>query len=287
MVTPLNMRVFFLAKLPEYCYKKSHMAFNIPAATFLSFGRKQCLDTLWRIGRQLEQHFSNEPEKTAALKSISTYLTTLLGHEDKYIVEQAKALLEIELLSASDLQRWLMHLERELKIDLKDSDFLVSTKDTETSGEKLPIHLVLDNLRSAFNVGSLFRTAEALGVEHIHLCGYTPTPENSKVAKSALGTENWTNWTYWENSLECLVSLKEKGVFSYALETEKNATALLDVEPRFPCALVLGNERYGLGEPVLRRTDELVIIPLSGKKNSLNVGTCGAIVLNHFSSKYS
>ncbi len=263
------------------------MAFNIPAPTFLSFGRKQCLDTLWRIGRQLEQHFSNESEREAALKSIGLYLRTLLNHEDDYIQEQANSLLEIEILGPRDLEAWLMHLERELKIDLKDSDFLVSTEDTETEQEKRPIQLVLDNLRSAFNVGSLFRTAEALGVEHIHLCGYTPTPENSKVAKSALGTENWTNWTYWENSLECLKELKEKGVYSYALETEASATKLGDVQTKFPCALVLGNERYGLGEPVLRKADELVIIPLTGKKNSLNVGTCGAIVLNKFIGNFT
>ena len=261
------------------------MAFNIPVKTFLSFGRKQCLDTLYRIGLQLEQHYGNEKERGLALASIDSYLEVLEGHEDAYIKKQAEYLKNIEIKDLVSLQNWIMHLERELKVDLKDSDFIVSTEDRKESEEKLPIHLVLDNLRSAFNVGSLFRTAEALGIEEIHLCGYTPSPENSKVAKSALGTEDWTKWTYWENSLECLEALKERGIKTYALETESGATPLEEVQVQAPCALVLGNERYGLGEPVLRKTDELVVIPLRGRKNSLNVGNCGAIVLNYFTTR--
>lgn len=260
------------------------MAFSIPAPTFLSFGRKQCLDTLYRIGLQLQQHYGNEEERGKALASIELYLNTLADHEDEYIRAQSKALSKIKIDSERELQNWIMFLERELKIDLKDQDFLVSTEDTEAvKSEKIPVHLVLDNLRSAFNVGSLFRTAEALGVSKIHLCGYTPTPDNSKVAKSALGTEGWIEWQYWENSLECIDSLKAEGVKTYALETEDKATNLEEVVPHSPSAIILGNERYGLGEPALRRCDELVVVPLRGRKNSLNVGTCGAIVLNHFS----
>lgn len=261
------------------------MAFRIPVKTFLSFGRKQCLDTLYRIGLQLQQHFNNEKERTAAVSSLESYLEVLKDHEDEYIKEQAQKLQALPLADEEQMQNWVMHLERELKIDLKDADFLVSTEDRQTAEEKLPIHLVLDNLRSAFNVGSLFRTAEALGVGEIHVCGYTPTPENSKVAKSALGTEQWTKWTFWENSLECIEYLKKNNIKTYALETESEATPLENVTVEKNCALILGNERYGLGEPVLRKCDELVVIPLRGRKNSLNVGTCGAIVLNHFCSK--
>ncbi|OUS00219.1 hypothetical protein A9Q84_01380 [Halobacteriovorax marinus] len=177
-----------------------------------------------------------------------------------------------------------MKLERLAAKDLKDSDFLISTVDQfdKEDTKSHPIHIVLDNLRSSFNVGSLFRTAEALGIEQIHLCGYTPTPENSKTAKSALGTDEWIKWTYWESTLECLEHLKSEGVTLYAFETEQNAILLSEVKPASKSAIILGNERYGLSSPTLNRADHILKINLHGKKNSLNVGICGAIALNHF-----
>jgi 23S rRNA (guanosine2251-2'-O)-methyltransferase len=264
------------------------MAFKIPKKAFLSFGRKQCLDTLWRIGKQLDQHWQNLVERKEALKSLISYLEVLTvqpGHQDDYIREQANTL--SKKLSHDDqekMQLWLMHLEREIGLDLKDSDFLVSTSDKNEPPliETPPIHLVLDNLRSSFNVGSLFRSAEALGVEEIHICGYTPSPENSKTAKSALGTDQWVKWRYWENTLDCLDWLKQKKIKTYAMETEAKAKILSSLTPSFPCALLLGNERYGLGGPVLKSCDQIVQIDLHGRKNSLNVSTCGAIALHHF-----
>lgn len=260
------------------------MAFKIPEKAFLSFGRKQCLDTLWRIGGQLEQHWNNETERELALNSLDRYLVVLKEHEDSYLSALSLKLAKRRPKNPRMMQEWLMLLEREIGLDLKDSDFLVSTVDRSSLEVTRvhPIHLVLDNLRSSFNVGSLFRTAEALGIQEIHLCGYSPTPENSKTAKSALGTEDWIKWRYWENTLECVDWLHQQDITTYAFETEANAQEIAKGSVNFPCAIILGNERYGLGEPILRKAHHLIKIDLFGKKNSLNVGICGAMAMHHF-----
>ena len=265
------------------------MAIKIPNKAFLSFSYKQCVDTLWRAGKQIEDHWEKEDQRVDALSFIEKNLKTLIKHEEEKVKSIAIDLLEQYPTSPETMQNWLMTIEREMKKDLRDTDFLVSTIDDFDKSEitKIPVQIVLDNLRSSFNVGSLFRTAEALGVEMIHLCGYTPTPENSKTAKSALGTDEWVKWKYWESALECLESLKEDGVKIYAFETEASAININDIETTSSCAIVLGNERYGLSSPTLKRADQLVKIKLNGKKNSLNVGTCGAIALHHFASLFS
>ncbi|WP_127716891.1 RNA methyltransferase [Halobacteriovorax sp. HLS] len=260
------------------------MAIKIPNKAFLSFSYKQCVDTMWRAGKQIEDSWDSSEKRTVALKYIADNLKTLHKHEEPKVSELAQKLEDYFPKDPKSMQDWLMILERLMKKDLRDSDFLVSTIDEFDKAEIAisPIHLVLDNLRSSFNVGSLFRTAEALGIEMVHLCGYTPTPENSKTAKSALGTDKWVKWKSWESTLECLEYLKEQGHTIYAFETEANATSLLDIKPEGKSAIILGNERYGLSAPVLKRADELVKITLHGKKNSLNVGICGAMAIYHF-----
>lgn len=264
------------------------MAINIPNKAFHSFTFKQCVNALYRSGQQIDQAWEKQESRSEALKILKGNLDSLELHEEQQVQVMAKRLLGKFPVDQVTMQEWLMDLEQVQSMDLKDSDFLVSTVDdfAKENTNPFPIHLVLDNLRSSFNVGSLLRTAEALGIEEVHLCGYTPTPENAKTSKSALGTDEWIKWTYWESTLECLDQLKEKGVNLYAFETEKNAVDINECKAQFPAALVLGNERFGLASPVLKRADELLKISLHGKKNSLNVATCGAIALNHFVSRY-
>ena len=179
----------------------------------------------------------------------------------------------------------MMTIEREVQKDLKDPDFLISTEDSKDKkiDKSIPLVLVLDNLRSTYNVGSLIRTAEALGVEHIYFCGLTGTPDNSKVTRTSLGTDNWIKWSYFESTAECIEQLKNAGTTIYTLETEDSAEQLSEVGLASHCAIVLGNERYGVSEQVMKLSDKLIQIPLRGRKNSLNVGVCGGIVLHHFS----
>lgn len=264
---------------------RKSMAIKIPNKAFLSFTYKQCVNTLWRAFKQVEDHWAKEVIREEALSILKKNLETLKSHEDSLQSELAVDLLANYPQDQETLQILLMKLERIEKKDLKDSDFIISTIDdfAKVNNNPSPVHLILDNLRSSFNVGSLFRTAEAIGVKEVHLCGYTPTPDNSKTAKSALGTDKWIKWKYWESSLECIDSLKSQGIEILAFETEKNAQSLSNIDEIGECAIVLGNEKYGLNESVLNRASHILKIDLGGKKNSLNVGTCGAIAMYHLS----
>ena len=191
--------------------------------------------------------------------------------------------LNSDSLSPKVFSQWVQSLESLDNKEVTDQDFLITYQDRPEKAREvtLPVELVLDNIRSSFNVGGLFRTCESFGIKKIHLCGYTPTPENSKTAKSALGTENWIDWQYWESSLECLKFQKEQGHYLVAMETQVSAKDLKSFHPTGPVTIVLGNERYGLNEPVLNLADEILQITMHGRKNSLNVGVCGALAIDH------
>jgi len=180
-----------------------------------------------------------------------------------------------------DLRRFLsitVPLEQKFGSNLKDDDFLIHQKDGEkTEKKKIPLYLILDNLRSSFNVGSIFRSAECFGISEIFLCGYTATPENKKVRKTAMGTDNIVKWQHFEKTEKAIDFLKEKKVTIYALETTKNAKPISKTNFTKPCALILGNEALGISKEVLLLVDEIVQIPISGWKSSLNVGVAAGI----------
>ncbi len=168
--------------------------------------------------------------------------------------------------------------ERLLHKNLQDDDFLVIENDKDSSPEeKLPLVFVLDNIRSAFNVGSIFRTAECLGAEKIYLCGYTPTPTQWKVEKTAMGTQEHIAWEEAPKLIDCLNELREKGYRIVALETTSHAVDLYEPFDTSATAFILGNERFGLDPEIIKYLDEVRIIPLRGRKNSLNVGVTAAI----------
>ena len=139
------------------------------------------------------------------------------------------------------------------------------------------LDLVAVNLRSAQNVGALFRTADSLGANKIWLAGYTPTPEHPLVKKTALGAETTVPWEHVTDPIECLERLRRDGIRLVALETTGGATDLAEYAPVFPLALVLGNEVEGLTAMQLARCDETVSIRQHGKKESLNVTIAAAI----------
>lgn len=141
----------------------------------------------------------------------------------------------------------------------------------------MPLTVVADSIRSAFNLGGLFRTAECFGVSEVVLCGYTPAPEQPQAARAALGAEKLVPWRSVENVLEAVAGLQARGVRCLALETVADAPELAEFAWPFPCALVLGNERFGLGAEVIAACDGVVRIPLYGRKNSLNVVTAFAV----------
>jgi len=144
--------------------------------------------------------------------------------------------------------------------------------------------VVIDNIRSLENVGSVFRTSDALGVDKIFICGISPTPvspaggpENEKLAKTALGAEKTVAWEYHKQTGRLIKRLRQEGVFVAALEQTKESISLEKFKPKFPIALVLGHEIKGVSPSALKFADAIVEIPMHGKKESLNVAVAFGI----------
>lgn len=141
--------------------------------------------------------------------------------------------------------------------------------------------VVLDNIRSTYNVGAIFRTSDAACVAKIYLCGITPTPPNHKIAKVALGAEKFLTWEKRKNTWFVLKQLKSEGYFIIGLEQGKKAKNLFQLKkiPASKIALVLGSETKGLSSKILKRVDWQVEIPMFGKKESLNVAVAFGIAV--------
>lgn len=138
----------------------------------------------------------------------------------------------------------------------------------------LEIEALFDNIRSSSNVGSMFRTADVVGIRHIHLCGITPTPDHPKITKSSLGAEFVIPWTQHWDSLSSAKSLKEQGVCLWALENRVNSQSLFESINKTlssPILLIIGNEISGINPDILGMCDQTVWIPMLGIKRSLNV----------------
>jgi len=162
---------------------------------------------------------------------------------------------------------------------MSDSEINVQTGDTDGPVTKHPIVLVLDNLRSAFNVGNLFRLADVCGVERVVTCGYTATPPHPKLEKTALGTDKVVDHEHFETSVEAVCALKQAGYQVVGIETVEGAKDVWDVEFRFPVAFLLGNEALGVEKDALRECDLFAKLPVFGRKNSLNVANCASAVV--------
>ncbi len=152
--------------------------------------------------------------------------------------------------------------------------------------ERLPVSVLLDNVRSLYNVGSFFRTADAVGAERLYLTGITGHPPSRALAKTALGAEETAPWEYsWEPG-PFLAAARARGVEIVAIETAVHAVDLFDWTPRFPVCVVFGHEVDGIRPEVAAFADTYVRIPMLGKKHSLNVATAGGVVLYELLRKY-
>jgi len=153
--------------------------------------------------------------------------------------------------------------------------------------KKTPLVIVLDNVRSLHNVGSVFRTSDAYLVETVCLCGITSTPPHAEIHKSALGAENSVDWVYFEDTLEAIKELKTKGFEVLAIEQAESSTMLnqLEINPAGKYAVVLGNEVKGVQQAVVDACDGCIEIPQYGTKHSLNVSVTAGIIIWEFASK--
>jgi tRNA G18 (ribose-2'-O)-methylase SpoU len=150
----------------------------------------------------------------------------------------------------------------------------------------LPVSVLLENVRSLFNVGSFFRTADAAGVEALHLCGYTGYPPKKEISKTALGAEETVRWDQTLDTVARVKELRARGYEIAAIETSDRSVDLFEWTPRFPVCLMFGHEVDGLTEPVMELADTHVRIPMLGQKHSLNVATAGGVVLYELLRKF-
>ncbi len=150
--------------------------------------------------------------------------------------------------------------------------------------EKLPLIVVLDDIRSLYNVGSVFRSSDAFRVEAIYLCGITACPPDPQIHKTALGGEESVSWEYFSHTEDAVRELHDKGYFIYSIEQVEGSTKLQDIQltPDTKYAVIFGNEVKGVKQAVVDASDGCLEIPQFGTKHSLNVSVTAGIVVWEF-----
>ena len=166
----------------------------------------------------------------------------------------------------------------ETKFNIRSFDSHLSPEHFKTI-PRHPVYVVLDNLRSAFNVGSIVRTADCALVQKIYFCGITAHPPHKKLEKTSLGSLSYVPWEYKNSAVTAIHELKHKGIEIVALELTTQSQLIWNYSFSLPVALVLGNEALGISNEILELADAIVEIPVLGFKNSMNVATAFGIVV--------
>ncbi len=141
-----------------------------------------------------------------------------------------------------------------------------------------PVYVILDNVRSLYNVGAIFRTSDAVLIEKVFLCGITGTPPRKEISKTALGAEEVVPWEYRDDPIELVNELKEKGVQIVAVELAEGSVNYSEAEYNFPICMIFGHEVEGVSDELMELVDLSVHLPMLGRANSLNVATCYGII---------
>ena len=153
------------------------------------------------------------------------------------------------------------------------------------TAKKSPIIIILDNIRSLNNIGSVFRTSDAFLIEKIYLCGITAQPPHNDIRKTALGSTETVDWEYVENTINLVEKLKAEGIKVISIEQAENATLLNDLKPQphTKYAFIFGNEVKGVAQDVVDASDVVIEIPQYGTKHSLNISvSCGIVIWDFF-----
>jgi tRNA G18 (ribose-2'-O)-methylase SpoU len=164
---------------------------------------------------------------------------------------------------------------------LQNSELERKSIDDFRQADKTPLIIVLDDVRSGHNIGSVFRTADAFLIEKIYLCGITATPPNKEIQKTALGATDTVVWEHVRSAAEAIRRLKAEGILAYAVEQVEKATMLQDfqVDGKRKYALVFGNEVFGVNQEAVACCDGAIEIPQLGTKHSLNISVSAGIVV--------
>lgn len=155
-----------------------------------------------------------------------------------------------------------------------------------TKNKALQLECAVDNVRSSYNIGAILRSANAFALDHLYLCGYSPTPQQSKVLKTSLGAETSLNWSYQPNTLTLVEQKKTDGYLVLAIEATSNASSLLDYNlpsKTTKVMMVVGNEIFGIDPAIRTISDAILQIPIFGEKKSLNVASSFSIAAFYLS----
>ena len=153
--------------------------------------------------------------------------------------------------------------------------------------EKTPLIIVLDNVRSMYNVGSILRTADGFRIERVCLCGITGTPPHQEIHTTALGAEDSVEWTYYKNTLDCINDLRNNGFIIVALEQVEESQNMMTWQDSRPMAIIVGNEVKGVSQDVVDVADHCLEIPQIGCKHSFNVACAAAMVMWQYYKNFS
>ena len=226
------------------------------------------------------------PHDLGALKELETCILLLKGHPESDLAKLGYLSDKISKgLRSSHIAYFAVPIRR-LKARLAFGNLVTEGDLDRPKGVKIPLYFVLENIRSAHNVGAFFRIADCIGASEVILCGYTATPENNKIQKTSMGTESYVPWQSFHTTSEGLGYLRTKGAWITGIETARDSIAIEDVLVRSAHGLVFGNENYGLDFDTLVACDELAHLPTFGNKNSLNVSVSAGIAGYHISQKW-
>jgi tRNA G18 (ribose-2'-O)-methylase SpoU len=230
---------------------------------------------------EIENAWNDRDRRLRLLSDLRLFLTSL--KDAQVLADPSLSGLDTHIKEDMDLTLlWslVVPFEREHSIArITDESFLPRTDDRTTKRDlrAMPVAVVLENIRSAFNIGGIFRTAECAGIEEIVLCGYSATPQTESVTRSAMGCEKKVPWSQHRQTSSAISRMKKANRTVIALETLEEARTYHETDLAFPCAVLLGNERFGLNRATLAEADTVAKIPTYGGKNSLNVVAAFAV----------
>lgn len=244
---------------------------------FRGFKPEKQRKTLLELARALEERWDDAEQRLELIDELSVHAGALTEPDPAISAAVSGLWRAVDLQSLMEV---LTPLYRLLGFDPRDDGFLTHDRDTmQPRAESIPLTGVLHNLRSGFNTGSIFRIADCFGLERLILSGYTPTPDNPKLQQTAMGVTDWLPWTVSGDIFQTLEALRSRGCYLTALETHPRAVSLEQARFERPCVLIVGNEALGLEKKVLDSVDQIVSIPMRGRKNSLNVGVAFAVAV--------
>ncbi len=241
---------------------------------FLSFTKQKQVAIIQEMLEVLEKNYSIKEYSLVLQESLKMCFDFI---EDNDLLANL-TWKSYDLTKLSDIIELRDEILRKEDISLKDTDIIIKRYDSvKEEKEKFPLVIILDNLRSAFNVGSIVRSSECLGVSEIVLCGKTPGAENRKVRETSMGILEYIKIIRYETIQEAISAYRKQDFEIIALELTNNSILLENYRPAKKVALILGNESLGVAEETIALCDKIIEIKMYGVKNSLNVSNASAI----------